>query len=848
MWRQQWNADVIYRWQRREELTRQRRHWNRGLVLWSAGAFLHAWYLLRTDYTMDIWQDVKYGIRALRRSKGLIAIAVLSLGIGIGANTSIFSAVDVFMLRPLPYPESDELYTLWITNPERGWGQVSFSVPDFVDVRERSRTMAVAAREGQSFNLSSGDGRPERLSGVMVTSDFFHILGVQPAMGRSFTAEEEQPGHGKAAIISDGLWRRRFAGDPDILGHQLNLDGESHSVVGVMPSGFFFEDMSTDVWTPFVITGEENRSSHYIDVIGRLRDGATERRATEELQVLMGQLEQEYPESNAGMGGWLLSLHEDVFDEGFKMGSLISTVAVAFVLLIACANVANLLLAHAAGRETEVALRGALGAGRIRIARQFLTEALLVSIMGGALGLVLSVFGIRALKTLMPPWFPMVDQIGIDARVLIFTAGVTVLTGIIFGLAPALQGSKTNMVDSLKEGSRSGTASRGVRLRKALVVGEVSLALVMLVSSVLLVQGFARIRLADLGFDRTDVLTFRVALPEITYPDTVAVADFYTQLASRIEALPGVDAAAAMSGLPLQGTSATYYTLPGEVAESDLQRLIAGFKYVLPGYFDAMDIQVVRGRDFAESDRVGMPQVILISQAMAELHWQDADPLGKQLEFFRGPREVVGVVADANYGGANSTVRPMVYLTALQGSQRTMAWVVETSVPPQTLVDAVRGEIRALDSELPVYQIATLDSAMEEALGGDTVMAKIMAVLAAIALFLALAGVYGVMAYTVSQRTQELGIRMALGAQTRDVLAMVVRQGTVLALIGVILGTGIALGVTRGLSRFLFGVSPFDPITYSSAAVALLLAGLAAAYFPARKATKVDPLEALRSE
>jgi putative ABC transport system permease protein len=441
-WRQQWTAEVVYRWQRRDELTHQHKRSNRGLVLWSAGAFIHAWYLFRTDYTMDIWQDVKYGIRALRRSKGLIAIAVLSLGIGIGANTSIFSAVDVFMLRPLPYPESDELYTLWVSNPERGWNQVSFSVPDFVDVRERSTTMAIAAREGQSFNLSSGDSRPERLSGVMVTPDFFHVLGVQPSIGRSFTVQEEQPGQGKVAIISDGLWRRRFAGDPEILSRQLTLDGESFSVVGVMPAGFFFEDLRTDVWTPFVITGEESRSSHYVDVIGRLREDFSERRATEEIQLLMQQLEQEYPESNAGMSGWLLSLHEDVFDEGFKMGSLISTVAVAFVLLIACANVANLLLTHAAGRETEVALRGALGAGRIRIARQFLTEALLVSLMGGALGLVLSVFGIRALKTLMPPWFPMVDQVGIDVRVLIFTAAVTVLTGIVFGLAPALHGSK----------------------------------------------------------------------------------------------------------------------------------------------------------------------------------------------------------------------------------------------------------------------------------------------------------------------------------------------------------------------------------------------------------------------
>jgi putative ABC transport system permease protein len=794
-----------------------------------------------------IWQDVKYGLRALRRGKGLIAIAVLSLGIGIGANVSIFSAVDVFMLRPLPYPDSDDLYAAYTTNLERGWNRVSYSVPDFLDLRERSQTIGVAALNGASFNLSGGD-RPERLRGQVVSADFFQVLGVGPAMGRGFTPEEEREGLNHVAIISDGLWQRRFGADPNVLGSTVLLDGEVHTIIGVMPPKFWFGWPGNEIWAPIGITGEETRNSHYLDVLVRVGGGTSKDLAQQEVQRIAEQLAVEFPESNRNNGGTLITLHERVFGEGFKMGTLISTVAVLFLLLIACANVANLLLTHAAGRDREVAVRNALGADRTRIVRQFLTEAAIISVMGGLLGLALSVIGIRALVSVMPGWFPRVDEIGLDGRVLLYAAGVSLLTSILVGLAPALQSSKPNTTETLKEGGRGGTAGKSMRLRKALVVGEVSLTLVLLVSSALLVQAFVRVRLADLGFDHSDVLTLRVALPENDYPDTVAIGAFHERLASRIASIPGVEAVGATSIFPLQGNSATYYWLPGEVIEDDSQRKIANYRYVLPGYFAAMDVPVVRGRGLEEGDRAGMRLVAVIDETMAEKHWPESDPIGQRIELYSGPREIVGVVADTRLNGAGNTVRPMVYLAALQSMSRSLGWVIETRVPPESVIEAVRAEVRSIDPNIPAYGVRSMRAMIDETLGGDTIMAKIMGVVAVIALVLSLAGVYGVMAYTVSQRTQELGIRIALGAQTGDVLSMVVRQGALLALIGVVVGIGVALGVTRGLSFFLFDVSPFDPLTFGAVAIALLVAGLVATYFPARRATRVDPIVALRAE
>jgi putative ABC transport system permease protein len=795
----------------------------------------------------EIRQDLKLAFRSLRRGGALIAVAVLSLGIGIGANTTIFSAVDVFMLRPLPYPDSDRLYTVWTTNRERGWNQVSFSVPDFVDLRERSRTLSVSVADGASFNLSEGD-HPERVGGGRVSSNYFEVLGVQPAMGRGFTADEEREGAQRVAVISDGLWQRRFGGDPGVLGSTVLVDGEPHTIVGVMPADFWYQTTELDILVPFRISGDESRNSHYLAVLGRLNRGFTQGQAEDEVERIAAQLAAEYSDTNAGNGAVLLSLHEDVFGEGFETGSLISTIAVLFVLLIACANVANLLLTHAAGREREVAVRTALGAGRKRIVRQFLTEALMLSAAGGLLGLGLSVFGIRGLVSLMPAWFPRVNEIGLSPRVLLFTAGVAILSAVLVGLAPAIQSTRPNLVAALKEGGRGGTAVRGARFRKVLVVGEVALALALLVSSALLVRGFVNVRLADRGFDQSDVLTFRVSLPANDYPDTTAMVAFHTDLQRRLASIPGVRTVGATTILPLQGNSATYYWLPGEDIESDLQRKVTNFLYVSPGYFEAMDIPVVRGRGIEETDRVDSRRVIVINEAMAERHWADEDPVGRELEFYSGRAEIVGVVANTNVSNTSLGERPMVYFATYQDDNPSLGWVIEADVPLETLVEPVRAEVLAIDPNLPAYGIRPLKAVIDESLGGDTIMAKIMAVVAIIALVLALAGVYAVMAYSVSQRRQEMGIRMALGAKNRDVAGMIIRQGTLLAVLGVALGVVVAFGMARGLAFFLYGVNAFEPLIYAGVALLLLAAAVTATLLPARRATLVDPIVALRAE
>jgi putative ABC transport system permease protein len=795
----------------------------------------------------DLLQDLKYALRSLRRGGALIVIAVLSLAIGIGANTAIFSAVDVFMLRPLPYPDSDDLYVVYTTNRERGWNQVSFSVPDFVDLRERSRALALAATTGTSFNLSEGDS-PERLTGMRVSPDFHRVLDVQPALGRSFAPEEEVEGRHQVVIISDGLWQRRFGGDPGVVGRVVLLDGEPHTIVGVMPPRFWYSYPGVDIWAPFYITGSEHRSSHYIRVLGRLEPGVTPEQAQDEIGRIATQLAATYPETNANNGAVAITLHRDVFNEGFRTGSLTATVAVLFLLLIACANVANLLLTHAAGREREVAVRTALGAGRGRIVRQFLTETLILAAVGGLVGLGLSVIGIRGLVSLMPSWFPRVDEIGLNPRALVFTAAVATLAAILVGLAPALQSTKPDMVESLKEGGRGGTAVRGARLRKALVVGEVSLALVLLVSSALLVRAFINIRLVDRGFDTSDLLSFHVSLPQHDYPDTVSTVAFHSELRERLSSIPGVRSVSATTNLPLHGRWATYYWLPGDDIQSDQDRKITDHEDVMPGYFETLDIPVLRGRGIEDADREAARRVIVINEAMAERHWPGEDPIGRELVFYSGSKEIVGIAANTRTSSTALGERPKVYFSAYQDDDRTLAYMIEADIPLETLAEAVRSEIRAVDPNIPAYRLRSLDALINENLGGDTIMAKIMSAVALIALILALAGVYGVMAYSVSQRTQEMGIRMALGAQHRDVVLMVLRQGTSLALLGVVLGIGIALAVTRSLSYFLYGVSPFDPLTYSVVALVLLAAGVTAAFFPARRATAVDPVVALRAE
>jgi putative ABC transport system permease protein len=852
----QWEADLFHRWRRFEGSPslqavppgRPRKDRVQELLLWSLGAFRHAWYLLRTEYTMDsIWQDVRYGFRSLIRSRGIIGIAILSLAIGIGANSAIFSVVDVFMIRPLPYPDSDRLYMVWINNPDRGFGRAAFPAPDFMDLKAQSGTMDVAATLTGVFNLS-GEFEAERLRGVYATPGFFDILQVQPAMGRGFTPDEGIPGNEQVAVISHELWLRRFEGDAGILGRTIVLDGLPHTVVGVMPPRFWFRFPHQDVFAPLALSGEESRDRFYLGVLGRVREGFTPDQALLEADAIMGRIAAEHPETSARHGAVLQTLHENVFNAGFRSGSLISTVAVAFLLLIACANVANLLLTHAAGRDREVALRGALGASRGRIARQLLTEASIVAGVGGLLGLGVAVLCIRGLVGIMPSDFPRVHEIGLNPRVLAYTATVTLLTGVLFGLAPALQAIRRSLSGALKEGGRGGSGAGGGRLRKGLVVAEMAMALVLLVSSALLVQGFRAVRLGDMGFQASDVLAMRTLLPESQYPDTTAVNAFYVELASRLRSLPGVEGVGGTSSLPAQGNSSTYY-VPGDEDYGDASlRRIVNHRWILPGYFGAMDITLLRGRGIEETDRIEAPRVVVISESLARRHWPDSDPVGQRITTGVASREIVGVVADTREATLDGGTPEMVYFSALQNRRTFMEWAIEASVPLSTLVEPVRAQVRAMDSSIPAYDVMSMDALIDQGMGGNLIMAKIMGVVAGIALILALGGVYGVMGYSVSRRTQEMGVRMSLGAARGRVMGMVVRQGVALALWGIGIGIGVALVVTRGLAFFLFGVSPFDPLTFGSVTLVLFAAGVTATIFPARRATRVDPVVALRVE
>lgn len=789
--------------------------------------------------------DIRYGLRSIRKNPGVIAVAIVSLGLGIGANVTIFSAVDVFMFRPLPYPEAHRLLHVYSTVPARGWTHNSVSIPDFLDIREQSQTMDVAVSYGRDFNVSGGD-RPERIDGERASWNYFQVLQIQPILGRTFRPEEEREGQHRVAVLGNGLWRRRFGADPSVVGRTLELDGESYTVVGVLPPRFQFFQSPTEIWTPIPLTGDESRGSHFLAPVARLRPGATLEQSNAEVAAIADRLAREYPETNDGWGAGTRELHRQIFSVEFRMGSLIASVAVAFVLLIACANVANLMLTRVAGRGREIALRAALGAGRGRIVRQLLTEAMIVSLLGGVLGVVVSVAGIRGFVAVMPSWFPRVDEIGLDGRVLLFALVVTLITGILFGIGPALQSSASNITDTLKEGGRGNVGTTGDRLRKGLVVAEVSLSLTLLVASALLVKGFLTLQTADFGWDKKNLLTFRLALPEGQYPDSLSVDRFYRELLPRVSSIPGVLAAGGTTILPMQGNNNTFFEIPGRESANLEQRPLTEVRWVFPTYFSTMGIDVLAGRVFGGEDRMDTRPVVIVNEELANLHFPGEDPVGKQIEYWGVTREVIGVVR--NTLDVGQFPRPMTFMSAFQYPRSNMSMVIRTAAEPLAIVESVRQEVLILDPDLPIYQVKSMEDHMNEEQGGSTIMAKVMGVLAAVALVLSVVGVYGVMAYSVSQRTQEMGIRMALGAQRGRVLRMVIQQGTILALSGIVLGAIMAALVTRSLALFLFGVSPFDPVTFVSVSVTLLISGVAATYLPARRATQVDPLEALRYE
>jgi putative ABC transport system permease protein len=808
-------------------------------------------------------QDLRYGIRTILKQPGFTAIAVMALALGIGANTAIFSVVNAVLLRPLPFANPNGIMMVYNTAEKED----SFSVtyPDFIDWRENQQSFQqLAAYSTRDFTLT-GTGDPVRLRGAMVTSELFPILGVQPKLGRFFRPEEDKPDV-RVAILSHRMWQEHFASDPGICEKTIQLHGQSFNVAGVMPKGFAFpvqNDPVIDFWTTTSILQEGaapltvQRGNHALNVIARLKEGVTIEQAQSDMSGIVNALGNQYPDTNAQFGVRVALLHKDLVRD-IRPALLILFGAVGCVLLIACANVANLLLARATTRHKEIAIRTALGASRLRVVRQLLTESLLLSIFGGALGLLLAWWGTELLVALVPKGLPRADEISLDASVLGFTTLIALATGIFFGIAPALQISKTELTQTLKEGGRtSGDGAQRNRVRSILVVSEVAIALILLVGAGLLINSFLRLQKVNPGFDTNNVLSFRIGLPDSRYPQSQQKIDFYKQLASRIESLPGVKSVGYVNALPFSGQGGDVgFAIEGEpINAAQPFPYDADYRTISQGYFNAMGIEFLEGRDFEERDDLQSNPVVIINETLAKRFFPNQNPLGKRINPSfavdrRGilMREIVGVVRSFKHSSLSAENKPELYIAYKQNPRPTAMMVARTTGDPTNLISTVRNEVKALDSTLAIYSVRTLDQYLAASVAQPRFNTLLLGIFAVVALILTSVGLYGVMSYTVTQRTRELGIRMALGAKPGDVLKLILKQGMGLTITGVVLGLAGAFALTRVAESLLFGVSATDPLTFLVVSTFLLGVALVACLVPARRATKTDPMVALRYE
>ena len=803
----------------------------------------------------NLWQDLRYGVRMLLKNPGFTAVVVFALAIGIGANTAIFSVVNAILLRPLPYKNFDRISMIWMDNPKLGVKEDWHSYPNYLDFKEQNQVFEeMAAFNDRSFNLT-GTGEPLRVLGVWSTASLFTVLGIDAALGQVFTVENEEPGKDLVVVLSDGLWKRRFGGDPGIIGQSINMSGVNRIVIGVMPPSFKFPGKTTEFWIPIPVTPQRKQARNAISykAVGRLKPGVSLAQAQADMSAIAKRLDDQYFQSEYGIN--LVLLHTQ---ETYKVRSalLVLLGAVGFVLLIACANVANLLLARAAIREKEVAIRLALGAHRWRIVRQLLTESALLGLVGGAVGLLVAKWGLAALLALAPADIPRLGQAIIDVRVLLFTLAVSLVTGLVFGVVPAFQASKPDMNDALKEGGRGSTGGgAGIRVRNLLVVSEIALSLVLLVGAGLLIRSFIRLQQFELGFNPNNLITMRVQLPGSKYREAPQISGFYKQLLERIQSVPGVISAGVISDIFLSDTpNSTNFTIEGRPIPTGVESIEVPFDAVSPSYFRVMGIPLLRGREFDDHDVAGAPDVAIINNTFAERFFPGEDPLGKRYVYGTpGPNNtnwitIVGIVGDMRRTGFDRAVRPETFRPESQYADSRLTIVARTSGNPATFAGALRDEVWAIDRDQPVYDMKTMDQTLSEMLSQRRFNMLLLGIFASVALLLAALGIYGVMSYSVTQRTHEIGIRMAMGAQTRDVLNMVVKHSLMLALAGIGVGLIASLALTRLMTSLLYGVSATDPLTFI--AIPLVLAGVAlgACFVPARRATKVDPMVALRYE
>ncbi|HEV8702066.1 MAG TPA: ABC transporter permease [Candidatus Polarisedimenticolia bacterium] len=811
-------------------------------------------------------QDMKYALRALVRNPGFTLVAVVALALGIGANSAIFSVVNAVLLRPLPYPEPDRLMSVWQNNRVRGWHQDVVTPLDFIEWRDTSRSFAsMAAYFGAGFNVRTGT-EVERLRGADVSVDFFRVLGAPPVTGRDFSAADEGSSGGRVVVLGHALWQRRFGGDPHAVGSSVTLNSESFTIVGIAPPGLQFPEKS-DLWTlaknriptnPFVPADTDitkMRGLHYLYAIARLKDGVPMTQAQAEMDTIAARQEKENPQTNSETGVEIIPLHESIVGE-VRPALLIFLGAVGLVLLIACANVANMSLARAAARRREIAVRTALGASRRRIVRQCLTESVLLSLVGGAAGLLFALWGTDLLAALAPEAIPGGQSVGIDLWVLGFTLALSVLTGVLFGLLPALQASAAEPQDVLREGGRTSSAGRRARLmRGSLVVSEMAVALVLLTGAGLLVKSFLRLQRIDPGLAIDRLLTLRIRIPDARYSQQEKQIRFYDDVLRRIQGLPGVTAAGLTSDLPLGGTDSFLgFGIEGRPQEKLGQGPEGGWHQVSPDYFRTMGIPLLRGRGFDARDLRQAPGVAVVSQTLARRYWPGEDPIGRRITFGTDDKgesywtTIVGVVADVRQKGLHAEPRPEIYVSSMQSPSRYATLIVRSGLDPAGLAASVRREVQGVDPDIPLYDVKTMREVLDGSLAARRFNMALLALFAAVAVLLAGVGLYGVLAYMVTQRTHEIGVRMALGARPRDVLRLVVGQGMALALGGVLLGILGALALTRVLSTLLVGVAATDPWTFGIVVPLLSAVALLACYVPARRAARVDPLIALRYE
>jgi putative ABC transport system permease protein len=798
----------------------------------------------------NILRDMRYAIRQLARTPGFTVVAIVTLALGIGASSAIFSVVNGVLLRPLAYPDPNALVR--VHELLQKFGRFSVAPATFLDWRQQTTVFERMAALNSTGATLVGTTGAERLAGGLVSWDMFDLLHVTPALGRTFRAEEDAPGKDTVIILSHGMWQRRFGGDRNILGQTVTLSGVPVTVVGVMPAGFAFMP-DVEFWRPLALPANPTRGGHFLAVIARMKPGVTVQQAGAEMKAISERLAVQYPENSANESAEVIGLHENAV-AGIRPALLTLLAAVGVVILIACANVANLLLVRASVRGKEIAIRTALGAGRRRLILQMLSESLVLALAGGSVGLLLAYLAIRPIQTLSAGSLPRASDISIDTSVLLFALVVSVATGILFGLAPAWQASRITVGSVLKEGGRSSTASSGRWVRSSLLVAEVAMSIVLLVGAALLLRSFARLTSVDPGFRPEHVLAFRVALPNAAYPQDQHRIAFFTRLLEGLDALPEVTSAGMTQTLPMRGDYVLSFTIQGRPEPKPNEGPSANYRAASPNYFQTMGIPLLRGRAMTDRDGEKSPMVAVVDQKFVERHFPDQDPIGQRIDIGNGTDgfyEIVGVVGSIRDASLDTNPGPTMYVPFGQDTFNSMWVVARTPGDPTGLSAAVRQAVRAIDRGLPAFAMTPLATVVSDSVAERRFSMLLLGLFAFIALFLAAVGLYGVVAYSVSQRTQEIGLRMAIGAQRGDVLRMVVGGGMKLAVAGVAIGIACALAlahVVTTMATMLFEVKPFDPASYSVTALVLLAVAALACYVPARRATRVDPIVALRQE